>query len=76
MFMLELKSCKREIATDEIKETKLWRALQYKNLASQCTDGISATQNGREAVENFSTVRESNPSRSSAAQLTATHLYH
>ena len=36
---------------------------QYKKRAYQCTDGLSATQNGRGAAEGFTTQLESNPCR-------------
>ena len=45
------------------KKKKLWRAQQYKKRSCQCTDGLSATQNGRGAAERFSTHQESNPYR-------------
>ena len=34
-----------------------------KKHACQCTDGLSAMQNGRGAADSFSTHQESNPSR-------------
>ena len=35
------------------KKKKLYRAQQYKKRAGQCTDGLSATQNGRGAAKGF-----------------------
>ena len=42
------------------RKQKLWRALQYKKCVCQCTDGLSATQNGLGTAEDFSTLQESN----------------
>ena len=58
-----LQLCQREIATDEIQERKKDREHSKIKSARVCTDGLSATQNGRRAAERLCTHRESNPSR-------------
>ena len=61
MFMFRVKTLS---ARDRHwRNPKKKKAQQYKKRVCQCTDGLSATQNGHGAAEGFSTVRESNPSR-------------
>ena len=43
------------------KKKNIERAQQYKKRACQCTDWLSATQNGQGAAKGFSTHQESNP---------------
>ena len=45
------------------KKKKILESAAIYKCACQCTDGLSAAQNGRGAAERFSTHHESNPSR-------------
>ena len=53
MVVLSLQRCQREIATDEIQEKKIQ---SVKKRACQCTDGLSAAQNGQGAAERLALI--------------------
>ena len=66
-------------ATDEIQEKTNYReSSNIKSLCvshSQCTDWLSAMQNGQGSAQHFSTHQELNQ-QAQVTKLTATHLNH
>ena len=63
MYMLRVKTQSRKITTDEIQERKNHRDSSNTKAQCQCTDGLSAKQNGRGTAESSSIPRKLNPCR-------------
>ena len=63
MFMFKVKTLSAQNCHWWNPRKKRAAEEQYKKRTRQCTDGLSATQNGQVAAESFSTQRESNTSR-------------